>query len=112
MDYSREKIEVFEVDKQGNLLESYIWDAYEIDNAIAEGKIIIQHGWGGSMYEPTWDFKKQEWVHGISEEEIQRREQDRLNQDNQPSELEVAKKENEMLAMAVMELSSFLLGGE
>lgn len=33
-------------------------------------------------------------------------------QKNKPSEIELLKKENEMIALAVMELSSYLMGGE
>lgn len=115
MDYSREKIEVFEVDENGKIIENYSWDAYEINEALDEGRHIIQRGWQDKrLFSPKWNFESEEWHEGLSEEEVQQRELERIEQENQPSESDLLKQENEMLAMAVMELSSRTLeeGGE
>ena len=69
-----EKIEVFEVDDNGKIIENYLWDAYEINDAIDEGKNIIQHGWQDRLFEPRYDFEQEKWVEGLSEEEVRQRE--------------------------------------
>ena len=89
MDFSREKTEVFEVDNEGNIIENYSWDAYEINKAIDDGKYIVQHGWHNKrLFNPVWDFEQEKWVEGLSDEEVQQREQERLEQENKPSEKE------------------------
>ncbi|HSH25175.1 MAG TPA: hypothetical protein VLA13_06520, partial [Massilibacterium sp.] len=95
LDYSYRKIDVFEVDDNGNIIENYSWNAYEINDAIDDGRNIIQHGWQERLFEPRWDFEQEKWVEGLSDEEVQQREQERLEQENKPSETDV-------LAMAVM----------
>lgn len=115
MGMPQEKIEVFEVDENGSIIENYSWDAYEINEALDAGRNIIQYGWRGKrLFSPKWDFNLSDWVEGLSEEEVKRRELEIIEQKNQPNELELLKKENEMLAVAVMELSSRTLeeGGE
>lgn len=104
MDFSREKTEVFEVDDNGNIIENYSWNAYEINGAIDEGRNIIQYGWQERLFEPRWDFKQEKWVEGLSDEEVQQREQERLEQENKPSETDV-------LAMAIMDLAELILNG-
>lgn len=99
MDYSREKIEVYEVSDDGSIIDNYLWDAYEINEAISEGRHVIQIGWQSSLYEPKWDFEKQEWVNGISEEEIERREQEAEEQQNKLNQAD-------MQALAILELAT------
>ena len=94
-----EKIEVYEVSDDGSIIENYLWDAYEINEAISEGRHIIQFGWQGSLYEPKWDFEKQEWIHGISEEEIEQRELDAAEQQEKL-------READMQALAILELAT------
>lgn len=107
-----ELIEVFEVDAHGDIMENYIWSTREIYEAIEAGRNIILHGWQDKrLFSPKWDFSLGEWVEGLSEAELQQRELDIIEEENQPSEFELLKKENEMLAMAIMELSSFMLEG-
>src|SRR5690625_633096 len=99
MDYSQEKIEVYEVSDDGSIIENYLWDVYEINEAISEGRYIVQFGWQGSLYEPKWNFEKQEWVNGISEEEIQRRVQEAEEQQNKLNQAD-------MQALAILELAT------
>ena len=106
-----EKIEVYEVSDDGSIIENYLWDAYEINEAISEGRYIIQFGWQDRLFEPRWGFEQEKWVEGLSNEEVRQREQEIIERENEPTELEKLKQENEMLAMAVMELSTFMLNG-
>jgi hypothetical protein len=59
------------------------------------------------FYKPRWDGEK--WVESLSQEEID----DLKNSQPQPQlTLEKLKEENELNAMAIMELTQLLLGGE
>lgn len=111
MDYSREKIEVFEVDEQGSIIDNYLYDAYEINEAIDEGRLIIQQAWVDRLFIPKWDFESETWVEGLSKDEVDSREQEILEHQDKPSEIDLIKQENEMLAMAVMELSTHMMKG-
>ena len=99
MDYSSETIEVYEVDENGVIIDIYSWDAYEINEAISEGRNIIQFSWQGSLHEPKWDFEKQEWIHGISEEDIQKIEQE-------VKEQQIKLNQADMQALAILELAT------
>lgn len=93
-----EKIEVYEVSDDGTIIENYLWDAYEINEAISEGRHIIQFGWQRSLYEPKWDFVKEEWVEGLTDEEVQQREQEIIEQQPKLNEAD-------MQALAILELA-------
>lgn len=113
MDYSRKKIEVFEVDNNGSIVENYLYDAHEINEAIDDNRTIIQSGWDKRLFEPKWDFESKEWIEGLSEEEVAHEEEEINNNENKPTELDLIKQENEMFAMAIMELTSYIMkGGE
>lgn len=98
MDFSREKTEVFEVDNEGNIIENYSWNAHEINDAIDEGRNIIQHGWQERLFEPRWDFEQEKWVEGLSNEEVEQRLKEIELQQNKPSE-------SDMLTLAILELA-------
>lgn len=98
MDHSREMTEVYEVDDKGVIIDSYLWDAYQINDATKEGRHIIQTKWEGSLHNPIWDFGNKEWVHGLSEEEIRQREQEAEEQQSKLSEAD-------MQALAILELA-------
>lgn len=105
MDFSREKIEVFEVDENGKRIENYNWDAYEINDALNDGRNIVQHGWHNKrLFNPVWDFEREEWIEGLSTEEIEKREQEIAEQENTPTEIE-------RLEMALMELAIYTMSG-
>lgn len=107
-----ELIDIFEVNENGEVIENYSWDAYQINEALDEGRYIVQQGWQDKrLFSPVWDFESGDWVEGLSEIELHQRELEIIEQENQPNEYEQLKQENEMLAMAVMELSSFMLKG-
>ncbi|WP_277680254.1 hypothetical protein [Gracilibacillus dipsosauri] len=93
-----EKIEVYEVSDDGSIIENYLWDAYEINEAISEDRHIIQFGWQGSLYEPKWDFVKEEWVEGLTDEEVRQREQEIIEQQSKLNEAD-------MQALAILELA-------
>lgn len=109
-----ELVEVFEVDDDGNIVENFIWSTYEINEAVDEGRNIVKHGWEGKrLFSPRWDFILEEWTEGLSEDELQQRELKIIEHDNQSNRFALLSEENEMLAMAIMELSSLILeGGE
>jgi len=98
MDVSRELKEVFEVDVNGTIIDSYLWDENQINDATKEGRHIIQTKWEGSLHNPIWDFGNQEWVHGLSEEEIRQREQEAEEQQSKLSDAY-------MQALAILELA-------
>lgn len=93
------------VDENGFYLEPVLFnDEDEIPECCVE-----PYGTNEIFYKPKWDGEK--WVESLSQEEID----DLKNSQPQPQPqltLEKLKEENELNAMAIMELTQLLLGGE
>ena len=100
MDYSQTQTEVFEVNEDGNIINNYLWNITQINEAIRKGRNIIQSGWKDKhLFEPKWDFVKEEWVEGLTDEEVQQREQEIIQQQSQLNEAD-------MQALAILELAT------
>ena len=93
--------QVYELNQDGTLKDIFLMSDEEIENT---DKIIVTESWQDGLFEPRYDFKQEKWVEGLSDEEVQQREQERLEQENKPSETDV-------LAMAVMDLAELVLNG-
>lgn len=102
------KKQVFELNKDGTIKEYLLMSEEEIKES---DKLIVTEGWLESFFEPKWDFEQKKWIEGLSIEEIQRRKDKIIEQENQPTKIEQLRQENEILAMAVMELSTIVLNG-
>lgn len=102
---------IFEVNLNGELIDIDELSEEEVKKARKEGKHIVTFGWHGKrLFKPKFNFELNDWVEGLSPEEIAERESE-IN--NPPiSEIEQLKKGNEMNAIAILELTSFILGGE
>lgn len=61
-----------------------------------------------SFIKPRWNFIEGVWTEGATREEIDDYYQSPVQE---PSELEILKEENQMNAMAIMELAEFFMGG-
>lgn len=57
-------------------------------------------------WKPKYDFTLNKWVESITEEE-----KNQIPQSKEPTEMEILKAENEMNAMAIMDLAKIVLGG-
>lgn len=100
-------IPCWEIDQSGNIVEHYLMDNEEIQEARDEGKFIITKSWDNPFFKPKYDFTLDDWVEGLTQEEI-----DELKNNQPPPELtlEDLKRENEINALAIMELAEMLLG--
>src|SRR5690625_1366129 len=92
------KKDVFEVDQEGMIVEHLLMNKEEIEQARKNGRLIIEQGWNQTFFEPKWDFVKEEWVEGLTEEEVQEREQEIIEQQSKLSEAD-------MQALAILELA-------
>lgn len=98
------KKDVFEVDQEGMIIEYLLMNDEEIEQARKNGRLIIEQGWNQTFFEPKWDFVKEEWVEGLTDEEVQQREDEIIKQENQPSKIE-------RLETALMELAILTMNG-
>ncbi|MEH7236748.1 hypothetical protein [Bacillus sp. JJ1562] len=87
------------VNEQGQSIE--VLSEYE------ESEFVVP-GWEGSLCLPIYDFELKQWKEGLSPEELDQRRQE-LNV--QPLSLEQVQAENELNALAIMELAEMILGG-
>ena len=92
------KKDVFEVDQEGMIIEYLLMNDEEIEQARKNGRLIIEQGWNQTFFEPKWDFVKEEWVEGLTDEEVQQREQEIIEQQSQLNEAD-------MQALAILELA-------
>lgn len=79
------KIEVYEVDERGKIIENYMWDEEEINDAIRQGRNIITTLWQDRLFTPSWDFSQGKWIEGLSESEVNARLQEIEEQNNKLS---------------------------
>lgn len=93
------KKDVFEVDQEGMIIEYLLMNDEEIEQARKNGRLIIEQGWNQTFFEPKWDFVKEEWVEGLTDEEVQQREQEIIEQQSQLNEAD-------MQALAILELAT------
>lgn len=90
---------VIEVDQEGMIIEYLLMNNEEIEQARKNGRLIIEQGWNDqTFFEPKWDFVNEEWVEGLSDEEVQKREQEIIEQQSKLSEAD-------MQALAILELA-------
>lgn len=69
-------------------------------------------GWGDrKFFDPKWDFELEDWVEGLPPEEVIAREEELQNQTQDPLTFQKLNEENEMNALAIMELAQISLGG-
>lgn len=86
---------VYKVNSDGFIEETY--DSrigFEVENP----ELIITKGWDKRLFMPKFDFKLGEWVEGLTESEVEEKENEILNQQNRPSE-------SNMNALAILELA-------
>ena len=94
------KKDVFKVDQEGAIIEYLLMSEEEIQEARKNDRFIIGEGWTDKrFFEPKWDFAKEEWVEGLTDEEVQRREQEIIQQQSQLNEAD-------MQALAILELAT------
>ncbi|WP_054859147.1 hypothetical protein [Gracilibacillus sp. JCM 18860] len=97
--------EVFEVDGQGFIIENYPYSEKEIQNAIDNGKSIITKGWQDlRLFKPKWDFETEQWIEGLTSEEIAEREA-------LIAEQQSVLPDQDLNAIALMELASTVYEG-
>lgn len=98
IDFSR-KVNAFVIDEQGYITEYILVLPYDVLE-----RNIIKESWTQRLFVPRWDYENSVWIEGLSPEEVAIREQEINNQNQQiPDE--------EMNAMAILELSNIILGG-
>jgi hypothetical protein len=98
-------IQVWEVDQNGNIIETYLWTQEEIDTAKEEGRKIIDFPWGEGFYSPKFDLANNKWVEGMTQQEIDALKSSQLPQ--QPT-LEEIKTRQDLMQKA---LDDIILGG-
>ena len=99
MDHSLIQKEVYLVNQEGKIIEYLLMTDSEITEARNEGKLVIKKGWSEKrLFEPKWDFDGEEWVEGLTEEEVQEREQEIIQQQSQLNDAD-------MQALAILELA-------
>lgn len=101
------------VDDRGFVIDEVVVEEYD-----AQGKPIsdpvpdnyIPPNYTKRLFTPRWDFTSQEWVEGLSTEEVAAKERE-ISGESKPSELDRLRQENEMNAMAMMELAELVMEG-
>ncbi|MFC4387527.1 hypothetical protein ACFOZ1_06830 [Gracilibacillus marinus] len=95
----------FEINSNGEIVEYLFLSDKDIYNARANGRIIITKNWiNQRLFMPKWDFKNEIWIEGLTEEEVNKFE-------NQIIEHQETTSESEMNAIAIMELAQIVYGG-
>ena len=59
-------IEIFEVDKNGHIIENYLHDE---KLTLPEGSFVVERLPVG-IHRPKWDFENKKWIDEITEEEL------------------------------------------
>lgn len=97
IDFSR-KVNAFVIDEQGYITEYILVLPYDVLQ-----KNIIKESWIQRLFVPRWDYENSLWIEGLSPEEVAIREQEIDDQKQQITD-------EEMNAMAILELSNIILG--
>ncbi len=94
------------VDEEGYETDTVIWNVEEDEN----GEIIptpsnyVPPNDSKRLFRPKWNYDLQEWEEGMSPEEVAEKETEIDQEQNKPSD-------DEMNAIAIMELTELILGG-
>ncbi|MGM8212645.1 hypothetical protein ACLIBH_12430 [Virgibacillus sp. W0430] len=94
---------VYLIDSNGFVVDTYNSN-FPFD---ADPDYLILKGWDARLFKPK--FTNGEWIEGLTASELQQREEETVNQ--KLSDMEKLKQDNDMLAMAVLELSQTILNG-
>lgn len=94
------------VDDDGNYLdEVVIPETDEIGNPLPVPPNHFTPNYTKRLFTPKWDFELGEWVEGLTPEEVAERETEINKVGNRPTDEDIN-------AMAIMELTALLMGGE
>lgn len=86
-----DEVAVEDVDKHGDI--KYVYPNY------------ITPNYEKRLFVPKWDFEKEDWVEGLTPEEVATREEEIENMNNKISG-------EEMNAIAIMELAQIIMGSD
>ncbi|KAA0560771.1 hypothetical protein F0342_21665 [Bacillus sp. CH30_1T] len=96
---------VFEVDASGDVIGFFIMSESEITLATEEGRRIIREGWHSQrIFKPKYDFESNTWIEGLDPVKLQNKLQFIEKQEKTPTD-------EELNAVAIMELTQLVLGG-
>lgn len=62
--------EVYEIDKDGYVIDNYLMTEEQIEEATASGRIFVSGWYTESFYKPRYDFSTQSWIEEMTVEEI------------------------------------------
>jgi hypothetical protein len=97
----------WEIDENGEIIEHYLFSDKELEEAKAQGKVIIDFPWSDPYYRPKFDQVSKNWVEGLSQAEIEAIQ----NQVAPKSELEQLKEDNAELNLQLIDLWETLING-
>lgn len=105
MEIKTTKKTVFEVDGSGDVIDFFVMSESEIASPMESGRRIIREGWHSQrIFKPKYDFESNAWIEGLDPVELQNKLQLIEEQENTPTD-------EELNAIAIMELSQLVLGG-